>query len=508
MTMQSFNNFAGGYTTQQAQYTPKAQQFVSGSKNIDIYPLEENGFGFGKIAGNTEFFQIPDEKVITLFDYDTGDNNYLLTHTYAGKVYEYNESTAENTAIITGLTPALKSSFANFTIAQLTGNPYNSCFFCNGVDSPRIYIKGNTPEVQTVTAVDENGKTIKSHICLPFDGRMWMFDGNVVHWSKKNDPFVWGTPTDTGYQPLDASIIGAIVYAGTIIVHTHNGVKVITPLSDGTYTFTDLSSSNCLNYKALCRHDNSSIFLAYDGIYPVEVTQQGVRKTSNSLSNDIDKDLQAFGKATLAGAEMINVTVAGRNETWLHVPDENKSTVFIFRWKKGKDGHAYFLPPRVQQKITCLAVFKDFILSGTEDGKVLKELTGKSYDGQIIEAYGKLAKVILAGASGTQKFKPKLFVSNLISNAFYVDTILNGDSGNPIESLVIKDNSSSFVWDEDNWDEHDWATVSLNAITLRKIKTKGKKAESSVQFIFKTKGLNDDFQVHRIEFTRIKVKEK
>jgi len=506
MTTLSYNNFSGGYTTQQARFTEKIQQLVRPSQNIDIIPLEEGGFGISKIAGNAELFHITGKSIKNLFTYDNGTDDYLLAHT-GTSVYEYNEETGATTAIKTGLTSTDKSSFANISVAEIDGDIFHMGFFCNGVDSPFIYIKGNSPEVQTITAVDENGNVIKSHICIAFDGRIWMFADNVVHWSKQQDPFTWGVPVDCGFQPLDADIIAAKIYAGAIEVHTANGIKIITPLTDGTYTFTDASSSYALNYKALCNHDNSSIFLANDGIYPIEVTQQGVRRTDNSLSYMIDSDLQAFGKSTLANAQMFNVTVAGRNETWLHIPESTRSTVYIFRWSKGNQD-AYFLPPRVQQSITCLHVFKDYILSGTSDGKVLQELKGKTFNGATIVAKAKPAKIILANSSGTQKFKPVLYMDNLYNNNFYVDTILNGDTTNAKESELIKDNTSSGIWGESLWGDVYWATASLNAVKIPKVKTKGKRAESSIQFVFKTKNATDDFSIHRIELTKVRRKTK
>lgn len=506
---QSYKNFSGGYTRENAVFTEKIAQFVEGSKNIDIEALQDDGYGFGVMLGNTEYYSISGEKIYNLKTYDNGNDDYLIIYTDAGKVYEYDDVTDTQTELIDTLTTtANQSSFVNMSFFDIgLSITRHIGFFCNGVDSPFIYEKGASPEVQTVTNTDEDGRIILGHIAISFDGRMWMNHDNRLHRSKQLDPFDWSTPDDAGYKEFDSEITAITPFSGGLLVSTNNGFIYVSPVGDGTYTYKPLSANFAVNHKCLSLYGKNALFYAEDGLYPVDVTQTDSRQVNDSLSINIDIELSELD---YENAELLEVTTSGRRETWLHFPGAEDSRIYIFRWKKGHQGYAYWLPPRIQQKINCLHIYKNKILSGTDDGKILEEMSGNPglYDGVFYPSVATPPKKNFGNYSGKQQCQPIIFVDNLRNNNLYVKTFINGDSTNPQTQFVVANNSESLIWGEGNWGDNSWAVASLNRIELDKAKAKSNVYECSAQWSFEALEEGNDFFISAIDLTRIKKKFK
>jgi len=224
MTTQSFNNFAGGYTREQALWTEDICHLIEGSRNIDIFPKQDDGYGIKPIAGNRLFSTITGKSIYNLAQYTDIDDKYLIAHT-GDTVQEFNEADDTWRVLKSGLTSTAKNaSMVNLALDTITVNyKRHLLFFTNGIDAPFIYEKGETPEVQDVTATGVDGHTIRGHIAVAFDQRIFIADSSTLYWSKQLDPFDFSTDEDAGYKRCDGEIKALTVGFGYIIVSTTNG---------------------------------------------------------------------------------------------------------------------------------------------------------------------------------------------------------------------------------------------------------------------------------------------
>lgn len=515
MTTQSFNNFEGGYTREQALWAEDLCQMVQGSRNVEIFPKEDEGYGVRSMLGNAQYAVISGKSIYNLHEYKTVDNRYLLAHT-GDTVQELNETLKTWTFLKSGLTTsATTASMVDLVIDDITTSTRRHyMFFTNGVDAPFIYEKGNSPAVQDVTATGVDGHTIRGNIAACFDQRVFIADGATLYWSKQLDPFNFSTAEDAGYKRFEGIIKAVNVDRGVIIVSTTNGFQVGTS-NQGQYTWQALGANVAYNNKCLTTYGSATYYATDNGIYPINTTESGVNQTGSTISYTIDAELAEISSAYREKMQIINATRLGRDEMWIHIPLATGSVIYIFRGKKGKLKYSFYLPPRYQQKVNDFCVFKDMMLSCTSDGKVLEELTGTSYDGVCYPSVVVTPKIFYGNYSGKLKVNPILFISGDADNNFYVQTYVNGSEINYVEKQIIMGGSvwasdpsdlNGLVWaaNEEDSEGGTWAAMTLGRVKLNKAKSKSKEFERCIQFKFLTKACGDAFSIQAIDLTKIR----
>lgn len=513
----SFNNFSGGYTRENAQMSRSLCNFVQGSQNIDIVSQQDAGFGFEVMKGNTQFASIAGKSIFNIWEHLGSDDKYCIAHT-GDTVQIFNERTGIFTPIKEGLTvAATKASFDTIDLTTaLTDKTRHLGFFCNGIDSSFIYEKGAKPETQNVTTVGVDGKTIKATICVAWDGRIWLVDGCNLYRSVQLDPFNFSTAESAGVTKYGSRIKGVERAFGGLLVSTNNGFSYIGSNGDGTYHLKELSTNYALNKDCMCIFDKKALFFSESGVYPVDTTIAGEAQAGNSVSYRINKELLEYGTSIREEAQLLKVAANGRDETWLHIPiDDTTSIVYILRIQDGDTKKVYWLPPRFQQRVNKFCIFKNKILSCTNDGKVLQEMHGELYDGTFRQSIALTPKVNFGNYAYEIECKPVLYLNNDIDNCFTVETISSGNVS--IEQNIDPTSSLSGIWSEDEDDidgsifaENDsdetggmWAVVNLNKIQMGRQKSSDQQYECSLQFGFKTKAYGDNFSIHCMDLTEI-----
>ena len=320
MVTKSFNNFEGGYTREQALWQEDLCQMVQGSRNVEIFPKEDEGYGVRSMLGNTQYAVIADKAIYNLHEYETSDNRYLLAHT-GDTVQELNETLKTWTVLKSGLTlTATTASLVDLVIDDITTSTRRHyMFFTNGVDSPFIYEKGNVPEVQDVTTTGVDGHTIRGSIAACFDQRVFIADGATLYWSKQLDPFNFSIAEDAGYKRFEGIIKAVNVDRGVIIVSTTNGFQVGTS-NAGQYSWQALGANVAYNNKCLTTYGSATYYATNNGIYPVTTTESGVNQTGSTISYTIDAELSEISSAYREKMQLINATRLGRDEMWIHIP--------------------------------------------------------------------------------------------------------------------------------------------------------------------------------------------
>ena len=501
-----FSDFSGGYASEQAYMTEERVSFIGDSKNIDIFPTSHNdGYGFKKALGNKVLIQIQGQKIKGLYSYNyQKDTDYLLIHTVNdtdGKLY-YMDSMGEIHLLKEGLNKdATNSGFVNFS-QTLPSKRYLG-IFGNGVDKfIKIELAGN-PQVEEITATDSENRDLRSSILETYFGRVWCGVDDRVHWSKSLDPFTWSTTAeDAGWQQLDSDIVSITSYSGGLVISTKKSIYYCTKDTTG-FVFTTISPNHAVSSKAMIKHDNYALYMADDGIYPINVTQEDTKKVDEDVSWLLNKYLQNRDKYNYDNMFALSVTSKERNEVWFHVPmyASNKSCIFIYRFITGRQKHLYWLPPRIEQKINCLIDFDNMILSGTDDGKILMELSGKTFDGATIESIAEFPELDFNGTYNKQKFKLFIYSELEEDNKFYVDYFFNGENEYDRQEIILS--NTSFKWDEGNWDEVKWAADVMLEYQLDKPRKHNK---LKLRFVADEAG--QDFVINSIVTTRVKVKNK
>lgn len=508
----TYNNFSGGYACEQAYLEEKLVSFIGDSKNIDIYSTSNNnGYGFKKMLGNTLYFSIPDEKIVNLFSYNYAkDKEYLIIHTVnniEGKLY-YIDNDNNLHLLRRGLDKeAVESAFVNFS--QTLPNKRYLGLFSNGSDAIIKIELGADPEIEVIDVSDSEERRIRSTMLEVYYGRVWCGVDDRVHYSKSLDPFVWNTETeDAGFAQLDSDIVSIMTYAGGLLISTKKSIYYCTKDATGGFTFTTLSPNYAVSTRSLIKHDNYALYLAQDGIYPVSATQEDTKKVDENISFLIQNYFSSRDTTRNKDVFGISITCQGRNEVWYHIPisgDPNNSYLFIYRFKTGRQNHYYWLPPRIQPKINCIIEFNNMILTGNDNGEILQELRGKTFNGSDIEAIAELPEFDFNGTHNKQKFKLFAYVEAQENNNFYLDYFFDGDINPDRQEVISGDDPSMFVWDEDIWDGEEslWAWEVLMECILDK-----PRKHNRLKLRFVAENSSQDFTINKLSTTRVKVKNK
>ncbi len=511
LSQKTYNNFSGGYACEQAYMTESLVSFIGDSHNIDIYPTNNNnGYGFKKMLGNVLYKNIPNEKIKGLYSYTYNkDKSFLLIYTISdveAKLY-YLDNNSNLLLLKSGLDKnAINSSFVNFS--QTLPDKRYLGIFGNGVD-PLIKIElGVEPEIEIIDEQDSEKRDIRSSILEVFFGRVWCGVADRIHWSKSLDPFVWATEdNDAGWTQLDSDIVAITTYSGGLLIATKKSTYYCTKDTTG-FIFTTLSPNHAVSARCLLKHENYALYLAPDGIYPVNTTQEDTKRVDDNIAWIIQDWFSKRDTTQNDNIFALSVTCQGRNEVWFNIPISgsiNKSYIFIYRFKTGKQSHYYWLPPRIQQKVNCMVEFEGKILSGTDNGEILQELKGKTFNGLDISAVGEFPELDFNGTHNKQKFKLFAYVEAQENNNFYLDYFFDGDLNPDRQEVICGDNSSMFVWNQDNWNSEEslWAWEVLMECMLDK-----PRKHNRLRLRFVAKDSSQDFTISKLSTTRVKVKNK
>lgn len=506
LSQQTYNNFSGGYSCEQAVIRENKVNFVGESKNIDIYEASLNGgYGFKTTKGNSLLAQLPNEKIKGLYVYNASSNSdllivYTITST-EGKLY-YVDAALEFHLIKDGLNPnASEGCFVNFS--QTLPDKRYLGIFGNGVDPFIKFEFGAAPEVEIIDETDSENRQVRSSILEIYYGRVWCGVEDRVHWSKSLDPFTWATEDDdAGWAQLDGDIVAMTTYANGLIISTTRAIYYCSKDVSG-FSFVVLSPNSIVSSRGIVKLGNYALYMANDGIYPINTTQENTKKVDNDISWPI---ANFYSKKDILNDKLfaLSVVCQDKNEVWFHIPisgDTEKSYIFIQRFQKGQQKYLYWLPPRIQQKINCLCVYKNQILSGTDDGEILQELSGNTFNGTNIEAIAEFPELDFNGTYNKQKFKIYLYSELNENNKFYVDYFFDGE--NTFDRQEVFLSCVVFNWDEGDWDVENWSPDMMLEYQLDK-----PRKHNRLKLRFIAQNSTQKFIINRFVTTRIKVKNK
>ena len=168
----------------------------------------------------------------------------------------------------------------------------------------------------------------------------------------------------------------------------------------------------------------------------------------------------------------------------------------------------------VPQEVTCAFSFNNKIFIGTEDGKVLQEFKGKTFDGKTINSYYKSPWFDWANNYNQSFAEFIIEIDNEQYNQFNIETQKDGQS-RPETRTIDSDDlyQPSMLWaydgdDERNsnlmkWDDNNWLRATFE--TLRMLLPNN--VFEKFQLEIGTNDVNQGFAIYGYAFRRIETEE-
>lgn len=502
------NKFAG-IRKKDARFS---NDFISCSdcQNVELFYTGVNsGIGIRTAKGNVELIDLENETIINIFESIQGGSSYCFLHTEnttEGSIYLYSSSANTVTLMYSGLSLTGKS--CGVTVQQGWTDQF---IFSNSEEILNIQIgrtdNGEPDEVHLLELTDVEGNDVKGLGLQVFDGRLFIFGGNTLWYSRQEGYSDFSTfdsehVTSAGYIKYIKEITAIHNYLDSLAVFHSDSSSLLKLENDGSYSRTDSSPGGCASYNSLIFHGTSLYF--YDntkkGVFSFEQVVNGDKTLGQNVAEDIQDILYNIPLAKLDKIRTMSVVTDEKNEIWFLVPDndEDYSTILIFDYLRGE------WLKRKSNKVNCFLVLQTRILSGYT--KLFEEYNGYKYDGEFINSYYNCSTLNL-GSDNTLKvlyFPPRVTLDMSKSTNFYVKYIRNYDFlKKPKEKLVkTKIIKNALYWDIGHWDINFWASADSKAI----YKFPGANFKALEIKIY-TKEDGQEFSIMAIEMSKIKVKQ-
>ena len=501
------NNFSGINRT--TSIYSSSVVTASDIQNVELFSAGVNsGVGIRTSKGNIAVCDvIPEgEKVINIFESIQGGTTYFFVHTEdeeEGKVYLFDKEAGTLIEKVSGLSVTGKSSACD--VSQGWSDLW---VFSNGEEILSVelnkYVNGQLDEVTLMNLTDTEGRTVKGLGIVLFAGRLWVFSGQILWYSVREDIYDFSTSdagitTSAGYIEFVKGITAIYQYLGTLAVF-HKDSSCLISESDGVFSKTMDSPGGCAGYNALVFHGTELYF--YDdtkkGVYCFRQVVNGDKTLGENIALDIQEELCGISLAYVGNIKTHSIVTSDRNEVWFLLPsgDSDYSTILIYdyirkTWIKRKS-----------QKINCFCVIGGVLYSAGE--KIYEEYVSETFDGEFIPSFYKCAPFNLGSENSLKivNYPPCVSVDMNYNNEFYVQYIKNYDS-KTLKTTHIKAKTvkNSLYFDIGFWDNSYFPSKDINSV--KKLPVSFFK---TLQITFLTKKSGDDFCIRNIEFGKIKIK--
>lgn len=333
------------------------------------------------------------------------------------------------------------------------------------------------------TLVNENDTNVNTPIrgtaIQYYNGRLWIGTENGLFYSQVGQYNKWDIKYDAGviYSVYnDTSEIKALgLYSDYMLIHKEFNTYLLTCTGEAnTIKVIPYSNVSCDSQQSWIVSNTKYYVYSRENmdIYPLsQRTIFSDRYLGDAITNKVRNVFQ-----NLREADLDNVfCVALPRKRWMifYMPmiDQLGSSyglIFDFQTKS-------FVVRKVPQTVTIAFNFMNEVYIGTEDGKVLKEFIGASFDGKPIVSYYKSPWFDWAGDYLHSFAEFAIDMAAEYKNKFYIRTFKDGDS--PYEDRIIDDGaltSGGLIWsgdehDDNNltkWDDDVWTSGSFNSIRM------------------------------------------
>ena len=507
-----FCNKFGGIYKQDAAFSEK-KITASDLQNVELYDTGINsGIGIRTTKGNTLVCDLvpQGEKIINMFQSVQKTKNHFFVHTESeteGKIYLFIPDSNLLQEKVNSLSVTGKSSATDFA------QGWSDLFvFSNGEEMLTIELEkyngeGTLDEVKKFSPTDTEGRDVKGLGLVNFNGRIWVFDKNVLWYSVQQNIYDFATSdaeivTSAGYIEFVKDITAITVYVSYIAVFHSDSSCLVGLESEGVFSVSNECPGGCASYRAFVFHGTELYF--YDdnkkGIFSFNQSVLGNKTLGKNIAINLQEDLCNIS-SDIDYMQMLSVVLSDRNEFWFLIPtnDTEYSTILIYDYK-----HEEWVK-RVCPKISCLQVIGNSIFSADDNGKIYQEYLGTDFHGVFVESYYYTSPLNF-GIDNMLKIlfiPPKIGLDLSYSNDFYVEYIKNYDSLKTPKkrNIIAKTLRNALYWDKGNYDSFFYAPKNANS--YYKLPSE---IFRTLEFHFYTEHEGQDFCIRNIEFTNIKLK--
>lgn len=505
-------NIFGGISKQDATFSSK-KITASDLQNVELYDTGINsGVGIRTAKGNTLVCNlIPEsEKVINLFQSVQKSKTYFFVHTETeteGKIYLFIPNSNILQLKVDRLTPTGKSTATDFA------QGWSDLFvFSNGEDILTIELekyneKGELDEIKKMSLIDRDGRSVKGLGVLNFNGRLWIFNDNVLWYSVQQNIYDFSTAnasivTSAGYIEFVKKITAITIYVSSIAVFHQDSSCLVNYDSLGNFSVSEECPGGCAGYNAFVFHGTELYF--YDdtkkGIFSFNQSVLGNKTLGKNIALNMQEELCNIS-SNFSEIRMLSVVLSDRNEFWFLLPtnDTEYSTILIYDYK-----HQEWIK-RVCPKITCCQVINNTLYSGDKNGKIYQEYIGADFHGVFVKSFYKTSPLNF-GIDNMLKIlfiPPKIGLDLSFANNFYVEYIKNYDSLKKPKrrNIIAKSMKNALYWDKGFYDKFFYAPENANS--YYKLPSE---IFRTLELHFYTQNEGQDFCIRNLEFTHIKLK--
>lgn len=414
------------------------------AENIEIFINR----GITRQKGNALYLELPEKEEITgLAEMASYDNTKLVITTYSGKIYIYDEKTA-NTTLLEKTLLGKKPRFVNFL---------NGIVVVSEKD-PLFYIKDDANfnyEVTECGLKDSSENLVTDAVISVFRGRVWVAKNSVIYYSALGTYDDFTTADDAGYIKdfhTDTDSVTALKpYKDYLAIYKTNKVYLLSGITPEDFQITAFADKGALSSEAIINVSNKQYFLSNNGIFALEESGElnqivlGSEITANikSIFNDLTDSF-------LSDAFCIHYEK--KSQVWYFLPNPDESYLHTV-WINDYINKAWYKRV-IPQNITCAASFKKGIITADNEGNLYLEDVGNTFNDEPIVFKWKSPFLSITNANHRKIIDEFYFLlDSEYDNDFYFSVYKDFDSECPDDREHISTfHREHFIWGDDRED--------------------------------------------------------
>lgn len=398
-----------------------------------------------------------------------------------------NEVTGSSTQFETELKPGDTIQFNNdttvYTVATITSDTHLTLE--TNVEETLTDANMYLSEISACNATlvneeDPNVQTpIRGTAIQFYNGRLWVGGDNGVFYSQVGQYNKWDIKYDAGviYSIYnDTSKVKALgLYSDYMLIHKEFNTYLLTCTGDSsTIEVRPYSNVSCDSQQSWIVSNTKYYVYSRENMDIFPLSQRTIfsdRYLGEAITNKVRNVFQNLRDADLDN--IFCVTLPRKRWMLFYMPmvdqlGSSYALIYDFQCKA-------FIVRKVPQTVTIAFNYQNEVYIGTEDGLVLKEFSGTSFNGEVIKAYYKSPWFDWAGDYYQSFAEFALDMASEYNNNFYIRTFKDGDS--PYEDRIVDDSSlvtTGLIWDGDThienndtmWDKDVWTSGNFNSIRM------------------------------------------
>lgn len=349
-----------------------------------------------------------------------------------------------------------------------------------------------------------------------YKGRLWVGGDNGVFYSQVGMYNGWDIKYDAGviYSIFnDSSEVTALgLYSEYLMIHKKFSSYILTITSTGeTISISPYSNISCDSQQSWIQTNLKYYVYSkeHKGIYPLgNRTVYSDKYIGDEITTKVHN---LFDRIRINETNKIFVVNLTRKR-WLlfYLPlidNAGSGNVLIFDFQTKS-----WLFRKLPQEVSIAFNYDTEVYVGTEDGKVLKEFAGKSFDGKPIESYYRSPWFDWAGGYSQSFSEFSIELADDYTNKFYLRSYKNGvtkyedriiDSENLLGYGLVWEGDEDLPNNETLWDEEDWVSSEIKGLRM----VLPNNVFDKFQIEIGTNELNQGFAIYGYAFRRVDFEE-